>query len=60
MLSQCLPSMWRYSKAAKEAMPHLQEEDSECAEVLLELDSLALILLLDQISIHLINKPITK
>ena len=52
--------MWRYSKAAEEAMPHLQEEDSECAEVLLELDSLALILLLDQISIHLINKPITR
>ena len=60
MLSQCLPAMWRYTKATEEAMPHLQEEDSECAEVLLELDSLALILLLDQISIHLINKPITR
>ena len=36
------------------------EEDSECPEVLLELDSLALILPLDKISIHLINKPITK
>ena len=52
--------MWRYTKATEEAMPHLQEEDSECAEVLLELDSLALILLLDKISIHLINKPITR
>ena len=52
--------MWRYTKATEEAMPHLQEEDLECAEVLLELDSLALILLLDQISIHLINKPITR
>ena len=41
-------------------MPHLQEEDSECPEVLLELDSLALILPLDKISIHLINKHITK
>ena len=63
MLSQRLPAMWRYTKATEEAMPHLQEEDSECAEVLLELDSLALILLLhtvDQISIHLINKPITR
>jgi len=60
MLLQRLPDMWRYTKTAEEAMPHLQEEDSECAEVLLELDSLALILLLDQISIHLINKPITR
>ena len=60
MLSQRLPDMWRYTKATEETMPHLQEEDSERAEVLLELDSLALILLLDQISIHLINKPITR
>ena len=29
-------------------MPHLQEEDLECPEVLLELDYLALILLLDK------------
>ena len=60
MLSQRLPDMWRYTEATQEAMPHLQEEDWKCAEVLLELDSLALILPLDKISIHLINKPITK
>ena len=60
MLSQRLPAMWRHTKATEEAMPHLQEEDSECAEVLLELDYHALILLLDQICIHLINKPITR
>ena len=45
MLSQRLPDMWRYTKATEEPMLHLQEEDWECAEVLLELDSLALILL---------------
>ena len=40
----CLPR----GDILKHAMPHLQEEDSECPEVLLELDSLALILLLDK------------